>query len=294
MGFLIVVSAMPYYWTWAYWANLFHYIIQGLITNELAGKSYTLLAPISESWRMLKARFFETGTDLLEGGDAAQSSAFMNLALEAGSGLNEASLGDTGLGALALLVQCMVDNQCLAAPIALNFISGNIVTLGKPPCKDEFEKATENAVPDVISRCFAIDDRNRTTVSDGPGSMAMGVPESFTQQTANATADAETLDLVLCLMQALLPPKEVDGITALVDIFKTVFDIGVVVIDVLVDGIKIPGEVILFVFGWADFENGSLEAPYKSWYCMFAVAMFLAGLEILKLLAVRFVVWTKR
>ena len=45
MGFLITESAMPDGWTWAYWANIFRYVIQGLVTNKLAGNEYTLISP---------------------------------------------------------------------------------------------------------------------------------------------------------------------------------------------------------------------------------------------------------
>jgi len=52
---------------------------------------------------------------------------------------------------------------------------------------------------------------------------------------------------------------------------------------------------ILFVFGWAEWQpGGGLVAPWKWWYCMFAVVVFLAGIEVFKLLALRFVVWMKR
>jgi hypothetical protein len=67
-----------------------------------------------------------------------------------------------------------------------------------------------------------------------------------------------------------------------------------IVIDILQNGLKLPGEVILFVFGWAEFDDGELVADKKWYYCMFAVSMFLIGLEIMKLLALRFLVWTKR
>ena len=42
MGFLINYQMMPSGWKWAYWANLFHYILQGLVTNEMSGSDYYL------------------------------------------------------------------------------------------------------------------------------------------------------------------------------------------------------------------------------------------------------------
>ena len=42
MGFLITSSAMPAGWLWAYYANLFRYILQGLVTNEVSGQDYNI------------------------------------------------------------------------------------------------------------------------------------------------------------------------------------------------------------------------------------------------------------
>ena len=42
MGFLITVSAMPSGWQWANQVNLFRYILQGLVTNELSGQEYKI------------------------------------------------------------------------------------------------------------------------------------------------------------------------------------------------------------------------------------------------------------
>lgn len=46
--------------------------------------------------------------------------------------------------------------------------------------------------------------------------------------------------------------------------------------------IPIPGELILWVFGWAEWDEEDFEfvAPWKWWYCIFAVSMFLIGIEV--------------
>lgn len=64
----------------------------------------------------------------------------------------------------------------------------------------------------------------------------------------------------------------------------------------LIDALSrgLPGEVILFLYGWAEFQDGELVAPWKWWYCLFSVFVFVAGLEFFKLIGTRFVVWTKR
>jgi hypothetical protein len=61
------------------------------------------------------------------------------------------------------------------------------------------------------------------------------------------------------------------------------------------------GSGILYFFGWAeldkenwDSEGSVFAAPFRWYYCMFLVAIFLVTIEIFKLIAVRFCVWTKR
>jgi hypothetical protein len=96
-------------------------------------------------------------------------------------------------------------------------------------------------------------------------------------------------------MGQLLPSDLVEDIKEkFVDVIKRVWNLIVVIIDILESGIWIPGDVILWVFGWAEFENGELTAPHKWYYCMFAVACFLFGIELLKLISITFIVWTKR
>lgn len=60
-------------------------------------------------------------------------------------------------------------------------------------------------------------------------------------------------------------------------------------------GLLYPGDLILYFFGWANYVDGvGFVAPYKWYYCMFSVAVFLVAIELFKLLALRFIVWTKR
>jgi len=52
----------------------------------------------------------------------------------------------------------------------------------------------------------------------------------------------------------------------------------------------------VFYFGWSEFdiEIFSFRAPWKWHFCTTAVVVFLISMEIIKLFAVRFIVWTKR
>jgi hypothetical protein len=301
MGFLIMYSAMPDYWKWAYWANLFHYVIQGLVTNELAGKNYILnlnkvtggtsegAAPNATS-----AYVFRAGTDLSPGSRAVQVSAFLDLAIQSGPGINS----DSTLGTLVLqdLVQCMVANDCLVEPIASNFLSCCVVAFPppfdkRPPCGDEFDAVTENLDLEAIGQCFAPVTPDTESLSDGTGNFARGVPIGVTDQDIDDATSLERMELVKCLIRALLPPEKVE---ILLGIFKKLYGIVMFILDIAGNGIPIPGELILFVFGWADLEGGEFDAPYKWYYCIVAVAGFLLGIEFFKLVAVRFVVWTKR
>ena len=303
MGFLITVTAMPDGWEWAYWANLFHYIIQGLTTNELAEKDYTLdiaevLGLDKTSSSLTNVFLFEPGTDFSPTGPAMQVSAFLNLAMEAGPGINnEFGLGEqAGIDNLTNLIDCFVENDCLQEPVSTSLLS---CIVGLPPlipasCKDEFDAAIGTVVE--VSSCFnATDPEGFAFETEENAFSARGVPQEFTTGSLDILTSEAKVQLVLCLMNVLLPPEQIDKITEkLLKIVEKLYGILVFVTELLETGIQIPGELILFVFGWADLEGGEFDAPYKWHYCMTAVASFLLGIEIMKLSAVRNVVWTKR
>lgn len=49
------------------------------------------------------------------------------------------------------------------------------------------------------------------------------------------------------------------------------------------------------MFGWANYNSGEgFVAPFKWYYCLFSVVVFLAAIEVFKLIAVSKIVWTKR
>jgi hypothetical protein len=97
------------------------------------------------------------------------------------------------------------------------------------------------------------------------------------------------------LMRALLPPDLIDTIEDIIAIIVSLFGIVMFVLRIVENGIDLPGELILFFFGWAEYQEGEgIVAPFKWWYCMGSVLIFLGGIEFFKLLAIRFIVWTKR
>jgi hypothetical protein len=87
-----------------------------------------------------------------------------------------------------------------------------------------------------------------------------------------------------------------DDIGSLIDFADLLWGLLPVIADLIENGLKIPGDLILYFFGWAEFDpdNGRFETPYKWHYCMTSVVIFLGSLEIIKLFAIRFIVWTKR
>ena len=122
------------------------------------------------------------------------------------------------------------------------------------------------------------------------------LPDFITGSTKDEDNDDEErkkLNMALCLMNVILPP---DSIGAVEDAIENVADIVHVVIELMENGgFELPGEIILAFFGWAEYEKGEgFVAPFKWWYCMGAVAIFLGRIEILKLFAIQFIVWTNR
>ena len=52
---------------------------------------------------------------------------------------------------------------------------------------------------------------------------------------------------------------------------------------------------MLDYYGWADEDSdGNLVAPYKWNYCVVYVVYTIIAVELLKLFAICFIVWTKR
>ena len=276
----------------AYWSNLYRYIIQGLVTNELADNSYelNLIDAGGSETNATNAFVPEPGTDLAPGSVAMQAGSFLNLAILSSPGRNPA-FTQSGIAAIGSLVKCMIDNNCLGDDAAKGFLQCCLLPFA--PCSSEFRQVTETVDFEEIGKCFS-----SSSDMDNPvlNSTIPGVPSNFTQETSDNLLDADRLELVLCLLGALLPPELNDIIEALLKMFEIVFGVVFFVLDILENGlsINIPGELILFVFGWADFEDGEFDAPYKWFYCLFAVGMFLVGIEMFKLFAVTFIVWTKR
>jgi len=228
---------------------------------------------------------------------ATQSANFVNLAIQAGPNPDEGyDWENSGIVGLTALLDCMVENECLVDPIAVNFVRCNIVDFpGSPACKDEFDKAMENVDIEGVLGCFGNVPQGNSTEPTTDSSLPSYVPSNFTLEQFQEMEQPDQLETVLCLLAVLLPPGLiVDVISEILPIVDTLFDIAMIVINIIEEGIKLPGEVILWVFGWAEWQDGELVAPWKWNYCVIALVVFIASIEILKLFSIRLIVWTKR
>jgi len=184
-----------------------------------------------------------------------------------------------------------------------------------PPCKAEFDAVLEGVNITEVGKCFLNNENDLDKLEGHMKEVMAPVPqmEPFHVHASlsthrklllppfpgdspqNSIPESEknnSLDLVSCLAGALLPPDAKDEI---ISIFNDLLGIAGFVFDVIDKGLYIPGELILFVFGWAEYNDGEgFSAPYKWYYCMFSVVIFLTAIEVFKLLALRHVVWTKR
>ncbi|KAL7553130.1 hypothetical protein ACHAWF_016381, partial [Thalassiosira exigua] len=301
MGFLITYAAMPDGWKWAYWANLFHYILQGLVTNELAGSDYHLdVGKILEGVNVDRLFAFD-GDNVTE---KEQLSSIFELVAEAPDGSNPNNMK------LPSLIECTLTRGCFAdqnETLSAGFIDCYLFSgfLSDPPCHSEFSSVLETVNLTEIAKCILPGNVEVGVQWSSPEIEPFEVKESLPTNIRRPSVPGDTsenpipdkdkdgsLDFVLCLVGALLPQ---DAKNEIMDIVSTLSGVAGFVFDVIDNGIYIPGELILYVFGWAEYKQGEgFVAPFKWYYCMFAVAVFLVAIEMFKLLALRFIVWTKR
>jgi hypothetical protein len=305
------------------WVNLFHYILQGLVTNELAGNEYFidvagLLSTSNVSGLAAQnVSLFAFGEGISES-TMKQISDFASLAVQTGGGINPISN-------LTDLINCTLTEGCFSDPEqspASAFVACYIFNgiLRSPPCEDEFNAVASSVNVTEILLCVNEGDINQESAllpesrklweafhSKDNGMQTelarelqlFKEPSQLPDFVTNATAsdeendDGRLLGFVLCLMRALLPPDILDGLQEILAALARLLPVIVGVVEQ--GGFYLPGEVILFFFSWADFEiNEGFVAPFKWWYCMGAVAIFLGGIELFKLIAFRFIIWTKR
>jgi hypothetical protein len=318
------------------WANLFRYILQGFVTNELGGNEYFVdLSGIFAGLANATGIFGFAGATSSTARN--QAASLISLAANGGNplGANRGSFNvstDWGGGSdLVGLVNCTMVNGCFSDEDQ-TFVGGFVECyifngiIRRPPCRDEFDAVIAEINATEVLKCFGVNDPNLPGFSvadatDNPmeteAPLANGtearnlreflpdfhdgsrnlqslpelLPDIF-NGTANVT---ETLNFIGCMMGALFPDvtEAIGGMIRLIArVASGVIPIFVNIVDQ--GGIYLPGDVILAFFGWAEWDGQQLSAPFKWWYCLGAVVIFLGGIEIFKLFAINFIVWTKR
>ncbi len=265
MGFLITSSAMPQGWLWANSANMFRYILQGLVTNELSGQSYkidigALIPPIENtatasggSRRYLSQLFddsdgkviFMPGT-IPEGDNAAaQGAALLGLVLHAGEGENNAESEDD----FRNLLECMVENKCLVEPVPMNFIECNVVSNDSqvaPVCFEQFSAVIANLEDSErqVGECFIdVIDHNEPFSMDAPASLNL-----------DAYAEEEHRDIASCLTRKLLIGGPSIGLKSVLNGFSELWDIVMFIQDIIENGLDIPGGEYMSKFAENEFR----------------------------------------
>lgn len=176
---------------------------------------------------------------------------------------------------LKTLMSCLVENDCLVEPVPTSFIHCTVDFYSV--CGNEFQELIGNREDGErqVAKCFDNDNYHGGTSS-----------------VLTKKADVHH-EVASCMMRKLLP---FGGVNNIIRGFKDLQKIVMFIQDIVQKGLDIPGDAILFYFGWAQFDTDAFtfEAPWKWHYCVPAVAIFLVCMELIKLFAVNFIVWTKR
>ena len=213
------------------WANLFRYILQGLVTNELAGNDYHLdVGAILDGVNVSQLIAF----DDVNKTQSDQLSSILGLVSELPVGSNPSDQH------LRQLIECTITNNCFAEEndsMASSFISCYLFSgiLSRPPCNNEFNAVMETVDFNEVLSCFVGGDAEIFDVVDSgifPG-------QSPDNVLPNGADSDNNLDLVLCLAGALLPE---DALRKILDIVHDLLKVVGVVMNVVDNGINIPGE----------------------------------------------------
>jgi hypothetical protein len=308
------------------WVNLFRYMLQGFVTNELGGNEYFV-----NLTGILPGVVNATGILGFSGAASTvarhQMASLVSMAAT-GGGVNVTSLGISGRD-LVDLVNCTLTNGCFtdenqsftAAFMACYIFNG----IRRPPCRGEFYTAIEGINTTEVLECvgdlrpegsdlrslssvdLSIIELNNPIETETIGFVNVFLPEPENGRRNleslplllpgifNGTSTArQTLDFVACIIGALFP-NVADAIAEVVKVLVRLTGIIPIFVRIINQGgIYLPGEIILAFFGWAEWDGEQLSAPFKWWYCLVAVIIFLVFIEISKLVAINFIVWTQR
>lgn len=215
------------------WANLFRYILQGLVTNELAGNDYHLdVGAILDGVNVSQLIAFD-------GANTTQSHELSNI-LGLVSAIPAESFTSSHYPSRLYLrpfIECTIANGCFAdeeRSLSSSFTSCYLFSgiLSRPPCSNEFNAILEAVNVTEVASCF-VDDEGVSLLLDQRNVFPGQSPNNVLPENLN------NLALVLCLAGVLLPD---DAVQKVLDIIHDSLRIVGVVLEVVDNGINIPGE----------------------------------------------------
>lgn len=298
MGFLIPVKLMPAGWRWAVWVNMLYYILQGLCVNELGDQMLQL----------------NLGNTTLPCGPMPS----LNLTIPSLPTTGGVSIGPV-LGSRPSILQSKYDGLLRGSLLPVE--NGTSQVTAPFNCTDLIVET----VTDLREWGACLEENKCVTVAEiitcslNPfrcGSQWNDLLASLLTTIACLPAEvvAFLLRVIPCLLEAKTPEevlacfprvqelvefleKFLPVLKHLVKFFQNNPAILTWLIYILAyQTIFIPANIILYFFGWAQRnpDGTGIIADTKWWYCIFAVAMFIIGWEVIKAVSRRYVVWIKR
>jgi hypothetical protein len=224
------------------WANLFHYILQGLITNEMAGSEYHLdVGPILDGVNVSHLFAFDGGNKTLD----YQLSSIRFLVSKVEQGTNPA---DTSLRPL---IECALTHECFTNDTGFVGMSAGFVgcymfdgIFSAPPCSEEFQAAAMTAKESSIAQCFSDYDvvnetQARALSMSSVHRKLFWFPGKNSSNPLPDESDEDRESVVLCLARAILP---VDAVKKTTKIIRELLGIVSFAFAVVEGGIDIPGK----------------------------------------------------
>lgn len=307
-------------------------MLQGLCTNELGGNDYFvnltgILPGVVNATGILG--FSGAASSVVR----HQAASLVSMA-SMGGGVNVTTSGISGRDLIGLVNctltnGCFADeSQSFEDAFRACYLTSGISfpPPPPPPCRTEFFTAIEGIDVTEVLRCvgdFLTSDSDPRSLSsvdlafiktdnsietkasgfvsvflpdaENGGRNLQSLPELVPTIFNGTSTPSETLDFIRCMMGVLFP-NVAEAIAEIVKVLQSLLA-GLIPIFVRIigqGGIYLSGDVILAFFGWAEWDGEQFSAPWKWWYCLVAVIFFLVGIEISKLVAINFIVWTRR
>ncbi len=212
------------------------------MTNELAGNDYHLdVGAILNGVNVSRLIAFDGAANTSQ---SQQLSRILGLVSEIPAG-SYTSSHYPSTPYLQPFIECTIENGCFAEEektLSSSFISCYLFSgiLSKPPCNNEFNAVLEAVNATDVARCFAGERLLFPMLLDHRHLIPGQSPDNVLPAD---TSNDNNLALVLCLAGALLPN---DAVRKILDIIHDLLRIVGVVLEVVDNGISIPGKSICY------------------------------------------------